>query len=178
MNVVDQLEGLQQSEDFAVATLDRYVLLVWRRQITAAGARAARDAMTRLYEARPFSPLGFITLIEEGCSLNTSAEVREILAGMLRDHNYVLGATAVAYERPGFVSAIVRSVITAINVASRAVFRTDVSARLDLAVRFITHVLDDHSREKALFYALASMRRNSRPSIPRSGATFQELRVG
>ncbi|HEX5659999.1 MAG TPA: hypothetical protein VFX59_22540 [Polyangiales bacterium] len=167
MNVAaETLEHLEQDDDFAVATFDRYLLLVWRRRITAPGASAAQRALTRLYAQRPLATLGFITLVEDACSLSVAADVRDTIARMLKDHNYALGAAAVAYERAGFVSAIVRSVITAINVASRAVFPSQVNDRLEDAIAFTTSALSDGSpeRQRALLAALNQMR--SREASP------------
>jgi hypothetical protein len=172
----ETLDNLQQDDDFAVATVDRYLLLVWRKRVTASGAVAAERVLKRLYAQRPLATLGFVTLVEEGCSLSVDAEPRETVARMLREHNYALGAAVVAYERPGFVSAIVRSVITAINVASRAVFPSQVTDNIDDAVAFVTATLHDASlhRQRALVAALNQMRGHDlQPRRPRLTARLQ-----
>lgn len=155
-----RLEQVVQDSNFAAATLDQYVLLVWRKQITIEGAQAVSGAMSRLHIARAKQKLGFITLIEDGCSLGTSAEVRNVMSAMLKTHNNVLGAAAIAYEREGFWSAMARSVITAINVASRAAFPSDVSSDVHDAITFVTNELKDSSetRWQTLRAALDSLR--------------------
>ncbi len=164
MRIAEQLDDVVQDDDFAVATYERYLLLVWRKRVTIAGASAARHAMTQLHARLPASPLAFITLVEAGCSLHVPGGVRDIVSTMLKEHNQALAAAAVAYERAGFMSAIARSVITAINLASAAAFRSEVCHTLAGAVAFTTHVLGDGPRARGLVDAIDGLRSQPRPS--------------
>lgn len=155
-----KIEHLVQDPNFAVASLDHYVLLVWRRDVTVAGARAVAAALTRLHALKPKQKLGFITVITDTTVHSASSEVRQLMAATLKTHNLSIGAAAIAYELDGFWSAITRSVITAINIASRPAFPSEVSADVQDAIRFVTRELLDSSetRSQTLRAALDSMR--------------------
>ena len=155
-----KLEHYVQDNNFACATIDRYVLLVWRRQITVDGANACAMQLARLHTMHPHKKLGFLTLIEDPCSLSTSGEVRQIMSGALKKHSQHIGAAAIAYEMDGFWSAIARSVITAINVASRVAFPSEVFGDAQESISFVTRELRDASetRWQTLRAAMDAMR--------------------
>lgn len=155
-----KIDHLIEDPNFAVATIDRYVLLVWRREVSVAGARAVAAALTRLHALKPKQKLGFITVITDTTVHSASSEVRQLMAATLRAHNLTIGAAAIVYELDGFWSAITRSVITAINIASRAAFPSEVFSDLQEAVQFVTRELRDSSetRWQVLRAGLDSMR--------------------
>jgi hypothetical protein len=61
--------------------------------------------------------LCFMTILEDKCVLTTSSEVRSRLADLLRKHQKDVAAAAILFEAQGFRMTMVRSVITAINLA-------------------------------------------------------------
>lgn len=140
-----RLENLIQDPDFAVATLDNYVLLVWRHEVTVAGGKALAEVFARMRTRKPQQKLGFITIITDTTVHSASSEVRQLVAQTLKTYDANIGAAAISYELGGFWSAITRSVITAINIASRASFPSEVYADEQEAIAFVTRELRDSS---------------------------------
>src|SRR5687767_15509489 len=99
---VPHLEHLVQDPSFAVASLDHYVLLVWRREVSVAGALAVDDALRRVRALRPGIRLGFITLIEDQCAPRAPAELRQQMTATLKTHGHTIGAASIIYELEGF----------------------------------------------------------------------------
>lgn len=121
----------------AVATVDAYVILLWRSKIVEEGipwVRSAFDARLRKY---PGEKIAFLTILEAGCDLSTSSDVRSDLANLIRARQNDLAAAAIVFEQHGFRMTMVRSVITAIYLASRARFPNSVFSDVTQATRWM-----------------------------------------
>ena len=112
--------------DVAVGIVDDFVLLVWRRRIVPEGVRWARDAFAKLAGERAGErqarKIVFLTTVLPDCDINTPAEVRQDVAALLKTHERQLACAAIVFEKNGFGMTIVRSVMTAIHLASRSRF--------------------------------------------------------
>jgi hypothetical protein len=108
--------------DFAVATLGSYVLLMWKRRIGGQGVVWAKKAFADQRRDHPDDKISFLTVVQAKCELSTPPDVRKELAGLLGTHKDNLAGAAIAFEAEGFRMTMVRSIITAINMASRARF--------------------------------------------------------
>jgi hypothetical protein len=115
-----------KSADYAVGTLDNHVVLFWRRKAVHEGALRARKAFLEITRERPESKIGFLTVVDARCEISASGDVRDEVAETLRVYQRQLGAAAVAFEGVGFRISVARSVITAINLASRTRFPNSV----------------------------------------------------
>jgi hypothetical protein len=119
--------------EYAVGLLLNHVILVWRRKTLASGVTDVRRGFLEAGRGRPGRKLGFVTIVDAQCEMAAAPEVRDEVAELLRVYAAQVGAAAVAFEGTGFRMTLVRSVITAINMASRsrfpnAVFTDKVSA--------------------------------------------------
>lgn len=140
---------VEQHEDHLVIVMRSYVVLVWQQQITVKGVLALARGLSQLKHERPDTKYGFLTVIRRDCKLITSSEVRESLASLLKTHESTIGAASIAYEGGGFVSAIVRSVITAINLASRSSFANAVFPSSEEATLWLTKQLREADTQVA-----------------------------
>jgi hypothetical protein len=104
--------------DFAVATIGSYVLLVWRKRIALQGALWAKKAFADQRRLHPNDKISFLTVAQADCDLTTPADVRRELAEVLRVYKDDLASAAIAFEGGGFRMTMVRSVITAVYMAT------------------------------------------------------------
>jgi hypothetical protein len=108
---------------------------------TMQGARAVAQAFDMAIAARPGAPLGFVTLIEKPAIRHAPNEVRVAVTELLRKHDRSIGAAVVIFEGHGFLATVVRSIITAINLASRASFSNAVFAEVKPAVAWLAETM-------------------------------------
>lgn len=145
--------------DFAVAALGSYVLLVWRKRIDALGVIWAKKAFADLLLERPTEKISFLTVVQADCELSTSPEVRKELAGLLAKHNDHLAGAAIAFEGEGFRMTVVRSIITAINMASRTRFPNAVFSNTTDAVDWLHEHSTNSNSSIRVHHLIASLDR-------------------
>jgi hypothetical protein len=141
------LEVVGKRSDFGVCTYDNIVMLVWTGPPTLEGVSFCARAFTKLHDARPYEPLGFYTLISEQAQQGTLPEsVRKALGRMLKENEAWIGSAVIAYEGSGFRATIVRSVITAINLAARPRFPASVHSHRGAAAERMLQELGPGAR--------------------------------
>lgn len=136
-----QVGGLQMigsSPDCSVAILDCYVLLCWRRSIVQIGSTWTRKAFAEVHRQRPDDKIAFFTVVDAGFSHNTPAEVRNDLAVLLKTYAAQLAGASITFEGKGFKMTMVRSAITAINMASRTQFPNSVFSDVETAATWLS----------------------------------------
>jgi hypothetical protein len=114
-----KLELVHSDAGCAVAIWDRYVLVVWRQQVTAVGVTLCARAMTRAKQNHPGQRIAALVYMEPEVSLSGSSSTFQACAEELRRHEVDLAGYAVAYEREGFWNAAIRGRIMAINAESK-----------------------------------------------------------
>jgi hypothetical protein len=93
---------------YGVATWGRFVLVVWRREMTAPGVAMAGRAITQVTQSHPGQRVGVVVLIETDCAFAGSATAFEAGVDALKRYGSSLAATAMAYDREGFWTATLR----------------------------------------------------------------------
>lgn len=136
MSAVVQVIG--SNPECAVGVLENYVFLCWRREIVQAGSTWARKAFLDVRRARPNDKVAFCTVVDAGCALSTPPEVRNDLAAMLKKHEAQLAGASITFEGKGFKMTMVRSVITAIYMASRSQFPNSVFGEIESAAAWLS----------------------------------------
>lgn len=135
-----ELGSRETAREYAVTTLGNIVLLCWRHATTLEGAQATRRAFARLRSARGRNErVGFYTLVEEPALHVVPANARAEIATLLGENNSVIGAGAVVFEGNGFRATVFRSIITAINLASRPSFPNEVFADTLSGATWLVH---------------------------------------
>jgi len=130
--------------DVAVATVDEFVLLLWRRRIVRSGVEWTQRAFSTLVSgARPKRKVVFLTAVMPECDVSTPPDVRKGIADLLKTHESQLACAAIVFEGNGFSMTVVRSVITAINLTSRSRFPNGVFSKIDSALTWMA----PHARE-------------------------------
>ncbi len=130
--------------DVSVGVLDQFVLLLWRRRIVSDGVRWARDAFTKLAVKEDRKFVFLITSVVPGCDISTPTEVRKDVAALLKTHEPQLACAAIVFEKNGFGMTIVRSVMTAIHMASRSKFPNAVFGSVESAMTWMAAHTEPH----------------------------------
>ncbi len=123
----------QTVASYVVDTFEACVILWWRTEVSVEGARTAEKQFRRLKHADPNRKVGFITLLNREMDISTPPDARKEVARLLRQYDDFIGAAGIVYEGSGFQATAVRSIITAINLASRSSFPNKVFASHQLA---------------------------------------------
>ncbi len=128
---------------FSARSIGRVAVLIWHTEVTLEGVKALGEVFAELRGQNFAEGLGFLTIIESKTDLRPPAAVRQSVAQILRDYGGDICAAAVAYEADGFKATIVRSVITAINLASSSRFPNRVFSHTRHALGWLVDELKD-----------------------------------
>jgi hypothetical protein len=130
-------EFVQRGPDCAVATIADHVILYWKRKVVREGANWTRRAFLDVARRLPDSKIGFFTVIDAGCDAKAGADVRDDMSELLKAYEDRIGAAAIAFEGQGFRMTMVRSIITAIALASRSRFPNSVFSKVPEAAAWM-----------------------------------------
>jgi hypothetical protein len=133
-----ELRVIDSTAEYAVGSLRDHVLLLWRRKVVQEGALPTRKAFLEAIRDKPATKIGFLTVLEAQCVTAASSDVRTEFAEMLQAYERYIGAAAVTFEGQGFRMTMVRSVITAINLASRTRFPNSVFGDVNAAASWMS----------------------------------------
>jgi hypothetical protein len=122
---------------FSAFARGRLAVLIWHQHIVGEAVPLLGEVFEQLRREYGAAGFGFLTIIEKDTDIHTPAEVREGLSQLLATSGPWLRAAAIAYEATGFKATIVRSAITAINIASRARFPNRVFQRTEAALEWL-----------------------------------------
>lgn len=150
-----------------IATAGRYYVQVVRDRATAVAVSLMRRSLTDL--AAAFPTFGYLLVLEPESKLLMPPDVRAgIDACVKRFTNQITGA-AIVFEKTGFHATAVRSVVTAINLASRATHPNQVFAELPLAVSWLASLTPGEPTAARLLQIVKQLR-STPDTIPDSTA--------
>lgn len=112
------VEVYSRDPAFVVAVVGRYVIQIVREQGTMTTVSLVRRALEDL-SAR-YDKYGFVALIEPNAQLLLSPDIRNGFNAVVKRYSPRFTGAAIVFEKTGFHATAVRSVVTAINFASRA----------------------------------------------------------
>lgn len=127
----------------------RLAVLIWHEHIVGDAVPVLREVFEQLRAEHGATGFGFLTIIEKDTDVHTPAEVREGLSQLLTTFGPWLRGAAIAYEATGFKATIIRSAITAINIASRARFPNRVFQHTQAALDWLDEHVGAHEPELA-----------------------------
>lgn len=128
---------------FSARSIGRIAVLIWHTEATLEGAEAIERIFGKLRGQNFAEGLGFLTIIESKADIRAPAAARQAVAQILRDYGGDIRAAAIVYEADGFKATIVRSAITAINLASRSRFPNRVFSNTRQALDWLVDELKD-----------------------------------
>jgi hypothetical protein len=103
---------------FIVAVVDRYVIQIIKDQATTTTLSLMQRALTDL-SAR-YEKFGYVGVIEPNAKLMIPPDIRNGFNAQVKRFSPRFTGAAIVYEKIGFHATAVRSLVTAINFASRA----------------------------------------------------------
>jgi hypothetical protein len=159
---------LLADRDYALATAGPLFFIVWRVNTNIEAVREAHRRMTAHAAARG-GHIGLVTIIEAGAPVPSGASRAE-LAGLLRDANAYIQASAVVFEGDGFRAAAVRSVVTGLNLLARPKFEHKIFGDAGKAFAWLSTALRgllDPSMTPAMLVAMTEeLRRRIDAKVP------------
>ena len=121
-----------------IAVAGRYLVNVVGQQMTATGVSLMRRAMTDLTNEYP--TFGYLAVVESEAKLLMPPDVREGVQANVKRFSSRFSGAAVVFEKTGFQATALRSVVTAVNFASRATHSTQVFADLREAISWLSQL--------------------------------------
>jgi hypothetical protein len=112
------VELYSRDPDFVVAVAGRHVIQIIKKQATMTTVSLMRRALNDL-SAR-YEKFGYAAVIEPDAQLLIPPDVRNGFNALVKRFSPRFTGAAIVYEKTGFHATAVRSVVTAINFASRA----------------------------------------------------------
>ena len=117
-----------QEPGYVVAVLGRCLIQVCIERMTSTTVSLIRRAFADLSER--YDSFGYLCVLQPEAELTLPAEVRESVNAYVRRYSSRFTGAAIVFEAPGFQATVVRSLVTAVNLASRASHPTKVFDQL------------------------------------------------
>lgn len=140
-----------------VALAGRYFMQVSRRgqvsmTIVSQSSRAVADLAAR------HEKFGWITIIEPDADLSLPADVKNGFNALVKRYSSRICGAAIVFEKTGFHAVAVRSLVTAINVASRATHPNRVFSDVREAVTWVNKLTGGEPAVGGLAHIIQQLR--------------------
>jgi hypothetical protein len=130
-------ENLIDRDAYAVFSLERHVVLIWKKPPTLAGVLDCRRVF-EVMRTRSNARFGYLAIVEPRAGTNMPTEVRMALSMLVKEYQHSIAAAAIVFEETGFGASIVRSVVSAINLATRIEYPSKVDSSVGRAAAWLT----------------------------------------
>jgi hypothetical protein len=127
-----------QEPGYVVAVAGKYLIQVMRDRTTTTTISLVRRALADLAERHP--TFGYLCILEPEAQLTLAPAIREGVDAYIKRYTSRLTGVAVVFEKGGFQGTAVRSVMTAVNVATRATHPSQVFDKLPEAVSWLNRL--------------------------------------
>lgn len=107
-------------QGYVIATWNRHVIVIWRREISVPGVAHWSRAMAELKQQHAGLRINVLVQIEPECQFTGSPVTFEACVEALKRFEDVVAGTAIVYDRGGFWNATMRGRVTAIHNESKA----------------------------------------------------------
>lgn len=128
-------EVVNQQSGWAAATCGNYVVTLITGRLDTRGARQLQELTATL--CREHAKVGYLNLLAPTSSSMMERHVRRIIDETVRQHTDRYGAAAIVFEGQGFAATFVRSIVTAINLATKAQHPNRVFSDLEPALSWL-----------------------------------------
>jgi hypothetical protein len=117
-HVLSGVKVYSKDPAYVIAVTGRYLIQVARLHFSATGVSLLRRAMSDL--AAEYPTFGYLAVVEPEAKFLLPPDIREGVQANVKRFSSRLAGAAIVFEKPGFQATALRSVVTAINFASRA----------------------------------------------------------
>jgi hypothetical protein len=136
--VLSGVKVYSQDPAYVIAVTGRYLVQVVRLHFSATAVSLLRRAMSDL--AAQYPTFGYLAVVEPEAKFLLPPDIREgVQANVKRFSSRIAGA-AIIFEKSGFQATALRSVVTAINFASRATHPNQLFADLRDGVSWLNQL--------------------------------------
>lgn len=129
------LEVYSRDPGYVIASVGKYFINISRTRLNITGVSLMRRAMTEMSERH--EKFGSLTIVEPEADLLLPGDVRSGIDNIVKRFSTRMTGAAIVFEKQGFQATAVRSLVTAINVASRASHPTQVYSELQEALSWL-----------------------------------------
>jgi hypothetical protein len=127
-----------QDTAYVIASAGRYLVQIVRQHMTATGVSLLRRALSDLADEYP--TFGYLAVVEPDPKLLLPPDIREGIQANAKRFSSRFSGAAVVFEKTGFQATALRSVVTAINFASRATHPNHVFGDLREAISWLSQL--------------------------------------
>jgi hypothetical protein len=123
-------------------------LLVVSNMLTLEAVEQMGRGMTKLMQR--YGKLSSLSLVDRKSGPNTTPEARDAITEIVRKHSHGITGAAVVCEGTGFRATAIRSIVTAIHMASRSTHSSKVFAAAEPAIEWLASTRSDGALDVAL----------------------------
>jgi hypothetical protein len=139
------VEHVTDTETHAVLSIDGTAVAIWKQPPVMAAVDDLRRLFALLRGSDGAGRFGYLALIEARAGVNVRTDVRDALAGALREYQAAISASVIVFEGTGFRASIVRSVVDAIFTSAPLAFPSTVESDLSAGARWLVERLGSHA---------------------------------
>ena len=152
-----ELTLYSQQPGHVVAVTGRCLVEVCVDRTTATTISLVRRALGDLAER--YDTFGYLCLFEPGAPITLPADLREGVNAYVRRYSARFTGAAIVFESQGFQATVVRSRVTAVNVASRATHPTEVFDNLRAGCNWLSRLTPGAPTAPRLFELTNQLRK-------------------
>jgi hypothetical protein len=150
------LEVYGQDSDYAVAVAGKYLIQIVTKRATSMTVSLVRRGLSDLADRH--DSFGFVAVIEPSAQLLMPPEIRAGYNLMVKRYSPRFTGAAIVFEKTGFHATAVRSIVTAINVASRATHPNHVFSSLQEGVYWVNRLTPGELSAAGLLKLITQLR--------------------
>jgi hypothetical protein len=152
-----ELTVYSQEPGYVVATAGRCLIQITVERTTATTVGLIRRALEDLSERH--AAFGYLCVLEPTAQLTMAPDIREGVNAFARRYSDRFTGAAIVFEVPGFQATVVRSVVTAVNLASRATHPTKVFDDLRAGTTWLSRLTPGEPTASRLFQLVTQLRK-------------------
>jgi hypothetical protein len=143
---------------FVVAVAGRYLIQIVKDRVTSTTVSLIGRALADLSVRH--DRFGFVAVLEPHAQLLMAPDIRSGFSGLVKRYSPRFTGAAIIYERTGFQATAVRSVVTAINFASRASHPNHVFADARAGLYWLSKLTPAELAPAGLFQIVQQLRQS------------------
>jgi hypothetical protein len=148
---------------FLVAVAGRYVIQIVKDRGTMMTVSLMRRALDDL--SGRYDKFGYLGVIEAEAQLLLAPDVRNGMNALVKRYSSRFTGAAIVFEKTGFHATAVRSVVTAINLASRATHPNHVFSDVREGVSWLTQMTPGEPTAGGLLQIIQQLRLSLNPPL-------------
>ena len=151
-----RVEVYSKDKGYVVAVCGTYYIQILKARLTNTSVSLMRRAVTDLSERH--EKFGFLVFNEPEAQLLMESDIRDGVSGIVKRFSPCFTGAAIVYEKAGFHATAMRSIVTAINFASRASHPNKVFDDLQEGVSWLSKLTPGEPTGTQLMHVVKGLR--------------------